>query len=129
VAYDERLAGRIRSALAGRDGIAERKMFGGLCFLVHGRMCCGVLKDELCLRVGPDRYEEALLEPHARPMDFTGRPMRGFVFVAPAGLEADGALAKWLGWASDFAARTPPKGAARRGRGSNNDNTHRRRKR
>lgn len=128
MAYDERLAGRIRAALAHRDGVAERKMFGGLCFLLHGRMCCGVLNDELCARVGPGRYEEALREPHARPMDFTGRPMRGFVFVAPAGLRTGAALAKWLEWALEVAAGLPGTGAKRRRRRSKIDNMQQRRK-
>lgn len=94
--FDERLAGRMRKALARRKDITEKKMFGGLAFLLDGKMCCGIVKDEMIVRVGPDRYEEALARPHARPMDFTGRPMKGFVFVGKAGLESDEILAEWI---------------------------------
>ncbi len=94
--FDERLAGRMRKALAQRKGITEKKMFGGLAFLLDGKMCCGIVKDEMVVRVGPDRYGEALARPHARPMDFTGRPMKGFVFVGQAGIESDESLAEWL---------------------------------
>jgi TfoX/Sxy family transcriptional regulator of competence genes len=94
--FDERLAGRMRKALAQRKGITEKKMFGGLAFLLDGKMCCGIVKDEMVVRVGPDRYGEALARPHARPMDFTGRSMKGFVFVGQAGIESDESLAEWL---------------------------------
>ncbi len=79
MAYDEGLAQRIREALDDRPGIAERKMFGGLCFTLNGNMACGVTGDELMVRVGPDKHAEALERPHARKMDFTGRPMKGLV--------------------------------------------------
>lgn len=94
--FDERLAGRMRKALGRRKGVTEKKMFGGLAFLLDGKMFCGIVKNDMIVRVGPDRYEEALARPHARPMDFTGRPMKGFVFVGPAGLESDETLAEWL---------------------------------
>ena len=77
MAYDEKLAARVRGALAGRGGVEEKKMFGGLTFMLRGKMCCGVLKGDLVLRVGPDRAAGALKSPHARPFDFTGRPMKG----------------------------------------------------
>ena len=80
MAYDEGLAQRVREVLAERSDLSERKMFGGLCFLVNGNMCCGVVRDELMVRVGPDAYDESLSLPHARKMDITGRPMKGFVY-------------------------------------------------
>src|SRR5262245_28524745 len=82
MAYDEALAGRVRLALRGQPGIAERKMFGGVAFLRNGRMCCGVVGQDLVVRVIESDMEKALRERHVRPMDFTGRPMRGFVYVS-----------------------------------------------
>ncbi len=111
MAYDEQLAERVRSALDGQEGIGERKMFGGLAFMVHGNMVCGVEGDRLMVRVGPDRYEEALGRPHAAPMDFTGRPMKGFVFVVPAGTGTEMALKDWVEMGVQFARTLPPKPA------------------
>ena len=96
MAYDEGLAQRIRELLDDRRGVTEKKMFGGLAFLIHGNMCVGVVKEDLLVRVGAETHEEALGRPHARPMDFTGRPMRGFVFVAAEGLDSDAALGEWV---------------------------------
>lgn len=70
--------------------------------MLHGKMCCGVLKDGLVVRVGPERYAAALATPHARPMDFTGRPLRGFLFVAAGGYKTDTTLRKWVQQAVDF---------------------------
>jgi TfoX/Sxy family transcriptional regulator of competence genes len=112
MSYDERLAERIRGALAGRRDVVEKEMFGGLAFLLGGRMFSGIVKDDLMVRVGPDRHEEALSKPHARPMDFAGRPMKGYVYVAPAGCKADAALAKWVLWGADVVAAMPAKNAA-----------------
>jgi hypothetical protein len=109
VAFDEELARRVRLALSGQDGIVEKKMFGGLAFMLHGNMSVGVDKDRLMVRVGPDRYEEALTRPHARPMDFTGRPMKGFVYVPPEGLQTDTALQEWVQMGVDFALTLPRK--------------------
>lgn len=109
MAYDEQLAERIRATLADTAGIGERKMFGGIAFLHHGNMVCGVVAETLMLRLGPERAEAALDEPHVRPMDFTGRPMRGMVYVDPPGFATDEALAEWVGRAMDFAATLPPK--------------------
>jgi hypothetical protein len=95
--YDETTAARIRAALAERADVVEKRMFGGLCFMVNGQMCCGLTKTDFMVRVGRDAYEEALAQPHARPMDFTGRPLAGMVYVAPAGYKTKAALAKWLG--------------------------------
>ena len=86
MAYNERLAERVRIILAEHRGISERKMFGGLSFLLDGKMCLGVLGDELVVRSGAERHAEALRKPHAREMDFTGRSMTGMVYVAPAGV-------------------------------------------
>src|SRR5436853_5584340 len=104
MAFDERLAERIRGLLAPRKSVSEKKMFGGICFLINGSMCCGVIRNDLCARVGPLRYEEALKHAHTRPMDFTGRPLKGLVFVAPTGLKTQASLKKWLSWAAEFAA-------------------------
>lgn len=106
--YDEELAARVRVAL-GPFGVSERKMFGGLCFLIGGNMACGILEDELMVRVGPDAYEQALGRTHARPMDFTGRPMRGMVFVAAAGLRTPAAVKAWAERGAAFARSLPPK--------------------
>ncbi len=109
MAYDERLAARVRKALARRRMVTEKKMFGSIAFLWRGHMCCGVLNDDLVLRVGPDRYEEALAQPHARPMDFTGRAFKGFVYVGPGGCRTGKALAKWLARALDHVWALPAK--------------------
>ena len=109
MAYDEKLTGRIRKVLAKRKGLSERKMFGGIAFMIQDNMCCGVNNDDLAVRVGPERYEEALAEPHARPMDFTGRPLRGFVFVGPGGYRTEKTLAKWVQQATDFVESLPAK--------------------
>ncbi len=104
MAYNENIGIRIAQALAAREvDFVEKKMFGGLGFMVNDKMCCGVVKDELMLRVMEDRYEEVLEMPHVRPMDFTNRPMKGFVFVEPAGLENDAQIKQWLNLGLDFA--------------------------
>jgi TfoX/Sxy family transcriptional regulator of competence genes len=108
VAYDESLALRIRRALADTP-VTERKMFGGLAFLLGGNLACGVVADRLMVRVGPAGYDEALARPHCRPMDFTGRPMKGMVYVDPPGLAADADLTAWARRGADFAATLPEK--------------------
>jgi hypothetical protein len=95
VAYDEKLAARVRALLADRADVSERKVFGGPTFMIAGHVCCGVNGDELIVRLDPDREDDALADPHARPMDFTGRPMRGFVTVQPEGLKG-AQLNRWL---------------------------------
>ncbi len=109
MAYDEGVAQRIREALDDRPGISEKKMFGGLCFLISGNMCCGVVRDEIMVRVGPDAYEESLARPHAREMDFTGRAMKGMVYVGTDGIESDEDLEAWLGRGTAFAGSLPAK--------------------
>src|SRR4051812_18889121 len=108
VAYDEKLAGRIRGALAGTRGITERKMMGGLCFMLAGNMCCGVTGAALMVRVGKDGYADALAKPHVRPLEFAGRRPGGFVLVDPPGLTR-AAFAKWLQTGIDVAAALPQK--------------------
>ena len=108
MAYDEALAVRIRDILAGRTSITEKRMFGGLAFLLDGRMFCGIVKNDLMVRVGPERYETALRTPHARPMDFTGRPMTGYVFVGPAGYSREKTLARWVKSGTRFVATLSP---------------------
>jgi TfoX/Sxy family transcriptional regulator of competence genes len=109
MAYDENLALRVRKILAGRRDMAEKTMFGGVAFLLNGNMFCGIVKDDLMLRVGPDAYADALQKPHVRPMDFTGRPLTGYVYVAAAGYRSDAALAKWLERGATFASTLPVK--------------------
>jgi TfoX/Sxy family transcriptional regulator of competence genes len=96
MSYDEKLATRVRSMLSVRDDVVEKNMFGGLCFMVNRSMCCGLTKTDFMVRVGPRQYEEALAQPCARPMDFTGRPLKGMVYVALEGLRTDAALAGWI---------------------------------
>lgn len=108
MAYDERLADRVRDALETVEGVTERKMFGGLAFMVRGHMACGIVADDLMLRLGANAAEEALERPYVRPMDFTGRPLTGMVYVAAAGLRG-AALQRWLGKALAFVDGLPPK--------------------
>ncbi len=100
--YNEQLAFRVRKLLNEQKRLGEREMFGGITFMLHGKMCCGVVGDELVVRVGPESYDEALSQPHTRPMDFTGRPLKGFVFVGPGGNKTDEDLAKWVNQAAKF---------------------------
>ena len=101
--YDEKLAQKVRHQFKRTRGIAEKKMFSGICFMVNGNMVCGVERNNLVIRVGPDNYEEALKEPHARPMDFTGRPLKGFVYVRPQGHNTKKALISWVKRGLDYA--------------------------
>ena len=109
MAYNEHLADRIRKVLADRKNITEKKMFGGLSFMLSGNMCCGIVGDDLVVRVGPDSHEKALAKPHARPMDFTGRSLQGMVYVGPEGYRTDEGLKYWLGQGLSFALSLPPK--------------------
>ena len=96
MAFDEQLANRIRQIVGSRKEITERKMFGGLAFLFRGRMCCGIVGSDLMVRVADDEFEVVMRSPHARPMDFTGKPLRGFVYVSPPGFRTGSALRTWL---------------------------------
>jgi TfoX/Sxy family transcriptional regulator of competence genes len=110
MAYDEALADRVRQSLAEAGTVAtEKKMFGGLCVLVGGNMACGIVGEELMVRVGKEAYADALSQPHARKMDFTGRALKGMVYVAPEGLDSDDDLASWVGRGVGYAASLPPK--------------------
>jgi len=109
MAYDEGLAERIREIVQSRPGIAEKKMFGGLAFMANGHMFVGVQDSTLMARVGPAGYAGALAKPHVRTMDFTGRPLTGYVYVAAEGLESDEALADWVKACLAFVAALPPK--------------------
>lgn len=109
MAYDEGLAERIRDVLMYREDIAEKKMFGGIAFMLGGNMCVGVVNDVLMVRVGADDYEAALAEPHARPMDFTGKPLTGFIYVDPEGFDDDEQLLAWIERGVAFAASLPVK--------------------
>ncbi len=107
--YDENLAERVRAVFQSEPGYTERKMFGGLCFMVGGNMAVGVTGSDLMVRPGPDNFEAALALPHARPMDFTGRPMKGFVYVESSGIATDPALAEWVERGAGFARSLPAK--------------------
>lgn len=109
MAYEKAVAQRVRRVLERYPGVAEKKMFGGLTFLIRGHMCCGVSGDELMVRVGPDAHDAALSQPHAREMDFTGRPLKGFVYVAPAGFASTRDLRAWVARGAEFALSLPEK--------------------
>jgi hypothetical protein len=109
VAFDEGLAERVRTLVADDAETRERKMFGGLCFLCRGNMACGIVGDELMVRVGPDAWTDALSKPHAREMDFTGRSMKGMVYVGPAGVAEDADLARWVQRGTTYAHSLPAK--------------------
>jgi TfoX/Sxy family transcriptional regulator of competence genes len=109
MAFSEALAARVRQALGRPSGLTERKMFGGLAFLLNGNMCCGVVSDRLMLRLGENGAAEALTEPHAHVMDFTGKPMKSMVYVDPAGLESEEALRQWVRRAVSYASSLPAK--------------------
>ena len=108
MAYNAEIADRVLKVLEGREGLTERKMFGGIAFMLNGNMCCGVINDDLMVRVGADGLEDALDQPHARPMDFTGRPMKGFVFV-DADAVGDRVLRQWVQRGVTFAESLPAK--------------------
>ena len=107
--YDEDLEGRIRDVLDQQPGLVAKKMFGGVGFMVHGNMACGVHKDMLIVRVGPDAYEQTMQYPHTRPFDMTGRAMKGWVMVEPSGFESDPDLKNWIEQGLNFALTLLPK--------------------
>ena len=109
MAFDEKLAQRVRDNLQHNPGYSERKMFGGVGFMLKGNMACGVNGDNLIVRVGKENYEQALQEPFVVEFDMTGRPMTGWVSVLPQGLEADDALTDWIRQGLIFALSLPPK--------------------
>jgi len=103
MAYDEALADRIRKALGKRKGLVAKQMFGGIAFLLNGNMCVGVHKDELIVRLDPDETDAALAKPHTRLFDLSGRPMKGWILVAPKGIATGAQLGKWLTLAAGYA--------------------------
>lgn len=109
MAYSQLLADRVRAALKAQRGVREKKMFGGLAFMLRGNMCCGVLGEDLVVRVGPAAHEKALARAHARPMDFTHKPMRGYVYVTPKGYAKPAALRSWLTMVIAFVGSLPRK--------------------
>ncbi|HEX2096065.1 MAG TPA: TfoX/Sxy family protein [Solirubrobacterales bacterium] len=109
MAFDEALAERARAALSGRAEVSERRMFGGIAFMVAGNMAVGIVGEDLMVRLGSEDAERALAEPHVRPMDFTGRPMKSMVFVGPQGTASDEDLAGWVDAGADHASSLPAK--------------------
>jgi TfoX/Sxy family transcriptional regulator of competence genes len=107
--FDDRLAERVRDVLAQVPDVSERRMFGGLAFLLAGHMTCGIVGSDLMLRLGEAGADAALARPHVRPMDFTGRPMRTMVYIAPEGIVADSALEQWVEHAVEYVRALPPK--------------------
>ena len=109
MAYDVDLAERVRGVLPAVAAVTERKMFGGLAFMLGGHMFCGVVQDSLMVRLGPDGADRALDRPHVRPMDFTGRPIRTMVYVAGEGIVAGSTLRRWVERAVEYVRALPPK--------------------
>lgn len=109
MAYDEDLAQRVRLLMKRRKGFSERKMFGGICFMLHGNMCCGVTRDRLMLRLGEKNAQKALQEPDTKEMDFTGKPLKSMIYVEQAGYESTEDLKYWINQAVKFAQSLPPK--------------------
>ena len=109
MAFDESLAARIGDALIRKKGVTDKKMFGSVGYLLNGNMLVGVWKDSLIVRVGPEEYEEALLEPHVREFDITGKPMNGWIMVEPEGIEEDSELMTWIEKATKFVETLPAK--------------------
>jgi TfoX/Sxy family transcriptional regulator of competence genes len=109
MAFSEALAERIRHALARRKNVEEKKMFGGIGFLLSGNLLVGVWKDSICVRLGPEQAEKALPEPHVTEFDITGRPMKGWVLVEPEGVEDDDQLKGWIRRAVKFVGKLPGK--------------------
>lgn len=110
MAYDEGVAQRVREVLETRPGVVERRFFGGLAFMLNGHVCVVVVGHELTVRVGARQYAECLKLPHARPMDFTGKPLTGFLYVGEKGFESDADLFAWIERAVTFVSGLPPKG-------------------
>ena len=109
MAYNQQLADRIRAELGQKNGLSEKKMFGGLSFLLNGNMCCGVHSEEMIIRLAPGMTEAALSKPHTRIFDITGRPMLGWVLVHQDGLKTEIELAEWIQLAVEYASSLPAK--------------------
>ena len=109
MAFDEALADRVREVLEARAELSERRMFGGIAFMLSGNMCCGVIGEDLMVRLGPEEAPQALKEDGVRPMDFTGKPMKTAVYVSPEVTADDSKLAEWVEAGADFASSLPAK--------------------
>ncbi len=109
MAFDDKLAERIRQRLGQRAGLKEKKMFGGLAFLLNGNMCCGVHGQEMIVRLDPQHTDQALSQPHVRRFDLTGRPMKGWILVDLKGLATDAELGRWIEVGTKFAGSLPAK--------------------
>lgn len=109
MAFDEKLAERVRAILNDRAGVTERRMFGGIAFMVRGHMTVGINDGTLMARVGPDAHQESLARAHVRPMDFTGKPMRGYVYVDAPGIDTQKSLRDWVTRSIAFVDTLPPK--------------------
>ncbi len=109
MAYDDKLAARIRRKLHKRRGFSEKRMFGGLAFLLNGNLCCGVHGQELIVRIAPEQTDQALNQRHTRVFDLPGRPMKGWILVHPKGLTTNEALAKWIQTGMKYVASLPAK--------------------
>ncbi|UCB55752.1 MAG: TfoX/Sxy family protein [Thiotrichales bacterium] len=109
MAYDQALTQRLREIIADRDDIVERKMFGGLAVMLSGNMCCGIVGEDLMARVGPGQYQSALSQAWVRKMDFTGKALKGFVYVGSRGIESDEELENWVKRCEDFVVSLPAK--------------------
>ena len=108
MAYDEKLSNRVWAILKGQSALVEKKMFGGLAYMSQGKMFAGILNKDLVVRVGPETNDAALKELHTRPMDFTGKPMKGYIYVSPDGVKTPAQLRKWLMRGLKFVASLPP---------------------
>jgi TfoX/Sxy family transcriptional regulator of competence genes len=102
MAYNEKLSNRIREAMAHLPRVEEKYMFGGVCYMLNGKMCIGVVQDEMMCRIGPDVYEEALERKGCREMVFTGKPMKGYVYVSEEGMKSKKDLEYWVNLCIDF---------------------------
>ena len=109
MAYDEGLAERLREVFRGRQGVSEKRMFGGVAFMVRGYMAVGIIGETLMVRVGPEQHAQVLRMPHVREMDFTGKPMKGYVYVDPAGFDSQAELEAWIDRCVKFVGTLPPR--------------------
>ena len=100
--YDEKLAERMTKLLKGKRGVTEKKMFGGIAFLLDGKMFCGVIKNDLVVRIDPGYYYKAITKPNVRPFDFSGKPMKGFIYVGPEGCKKEKVLSEWINLGIDY---------------------------
>jgi TfoX/Sxy family transcriptional regulator of competence genes len=112
--YDEKLAARIETILKEEKKLTSKKMFGGICYLINGNMCCGVEKTRVMVRIGAENYESALKEKSVRPMDFTGRPLKGFLYLTAQSSDDPSTLKKWILRAAAHARELPPKKSAKK---------------